>query len=866
MKKTCLLSLALAIAVSCSKSEPDTTIQQPPSTNEEVDHSIVQGEAIVKFDDEMIELIESDLNQGKLVTRSIGLNQALDEIGISSFRRLFPDASEYEPRTRREGLHKWYVVNYETSVAQTRATAELESITGVEYVESHRVAVTNGFNDPGYPNQWGYVNPDGNGYDINVLPVWSGYTTGNPKVIVAVVDEGVDVSHEDLASNCSHLNYSAISYNNTVVPGSHGTHVAGTIAAVNNNGIGVCGVAGGDAAKGKRGVSIMSCEILREVTKNGKKEVLNGSSAAAIKWAADHGAVICQNSWGYSYDRDGDGKLNAREMAEALAGKISASDKEAIDYFIKYAGCDNDGNQLADSPMKGGLVVFAAGNDGIRNGVPANYEAVIAVASIGNDGRKASYSNYGDFVDIAAPGSSIYSTLPNGKYGYLSGTSMACPHVSGVAALAVSYYGGVGFTCDELKERILATKKTKNIADNIGGLVDAMGALTYGGDFIPGKVKGLSGSVNSNELKLSWPVSGDDAGHPAYGYSVMLGKDRAAVEAAVPTSGNIPDVMQKVVFCNAGIGETISVDVDGLDFECDYYAKVTGFSYSRTYGDASDVVRITTGANNPPVIELDAGDHLILKSHESKVIRISMYDPDGHLFSYDYKAGSVADSFMETPGGFWQMSINANMADAGEYMAEITATDSYGAATTKRISYVVLENTPPNKIKDIEDIFTTAIGSEFTMNMTDYFIDPDGENLSFEITSSNPSVAYFAQNEDRIIGTVLKYGATVVTVTAVDAKKAKAQAEFRLLAREASVKYAAYPNPVKDVLKVATGKDLEEIAVRIVSQTGAIVYDGSLKASAFEPAEIDMSRCAPGKYMATLRIGSKEYNETIIKN
>lgn len=126
----------------------------------------------------------------------------------------------------------------------------------------------------------------------------------------------------------------------------------------------------------------MSCEILRDVVTNGKAETLNGSVPTAIKWAADHGAVICQNSWAYSYDMNGDGKLNSSELAKALAGKVNTSDRVAIDYFIKYAGCDNNGNQLPDSPMKGGLVVFAAGNENIKNGVPANYEPVVAVAAI----------------------------------------------------------------------------------------------------------------------------------------------------------------------------------------------------------------------------------------------------------------------------------------------------------------------------------------------------------------------------------------------------------------------------------------------------------------------------------------------------
>ena len=859
MRRLFLSLLALMLIISCSKEETANTDKEKANTSQEVDHSIVQGEAIVRFSDEMISLIESDLNEGKLATRSMGLNQALDEIGISSIKRLFPNAGKFEPRTRREGLHKWYVVKFGETVPQTRATMELESVPGIEQVENQRAIKLEGFNDPKLSSQWGFNNPKG--YDINVIPVWNSYTTGNPRVIVAVVDEGVDVKHEDLAANCGTKHYNAITYNTTIVAGSHGTHVAGSIAAVNNNGIGVCGVAGGDAKNGKKGVTIMSCEILREV--NGK--TLNGSSAAAIKWAADHGAVISQNSWGYSYDRDGDGRLNSAELAEALAGTVSASDKAAIDYFIEYAGCDNDGNQLPDSPMKGGLVVFAAGNEGIQNGAPANYEPVIAVGAIDNFGNKASFSNYGEFVDIAAPGTSILSTYPDNKYNSLQGTSMACPHVSGVAALLVSYLGGPGFTCDELKDRLLSTKNTTIVPKSIGGLVDAMAALTYGSDFVPGKVNDIKASVVTNEASLSWITAGDAKGHPAYGYSVIFGKDKAAVEAADPVSESLSNVSRQVVLSDVKYNETMNVTLSDLDFNSEYYVKISGFSYSKTYGETSDVISFLTGKNNRPVIELEEPDGITLKSHEVKDIKMNIYDPDGHTFSCDYKPGSNADTFDKSMDGKWQVRIRAANAEAGSYTAQLTATDKYGETAIKEIRYTILENTPPQKIKNVEDMFFTSVGSSFTLNMTDYFTDADGEELGYSVSTGNPSVARMVPNVDQITGTILQYGATTITITAMDAKNATAKVEFKILAREASVEYAAYPNPVKDILRVATGKDLEEIAVRIVSQTGGTVYDGSLKASAFEPAEIDMSKCAPGKYMATIRIGSKEYKETIIK-
>ncbi len=852
--------LALTI-ISCSKEETKDSDKETAGTAQEVDYSFVQGEAIVKFDDEMIDLIEDDLDNGKIVTRSMGLNQALDEIGISSIKRLFPDAGEFEPRTRKEGLHKWYVVNFKESVPQTRATTELESTPGIEHVESRRAVILNDFNDPGFNKQWGFYNTESKGHDINVAPVWSGYTTGDPKVIVAVVDEGVDLEHEDLAANCGTRHYSAVTFNSTVVGGGHGTHVAGTIAAVNGNGVGVCGVAGGDAAKGKKGATIMSCEIFREV--NGKTR--NGSSALAIKWAADNGAVICQNSWAYNYDRDNDGNLNASELAAALAGEVSLADKVAIDYFIKYAGCDNDGNQLPDSPMKGGLVVFAAGNENIQNGVPANYEPVIAVAAIDSYGKKAYYSNYGDFVDIAAPGSSIYSTKPGNKYGYLQGTSMACPHVSGVAALLVSYLGGQGFTCDELKDRILSTKNTSAVPKNIGGLIDAMAAMTFGADYIPVKVNDIKASVVTNEATLSWTNTGDAEGHPAYGYSIIYGKDKDAVEAADPACEPSTDVSREVVLSNVKYNETMSATLSDLDFSSEYHVKMAGFSYAKTYGEASDVVRFVTGRNNPPVIEIDEIEPLTLKSFETKEISVSIYDPDGHDFTYDYKPGSDADRFSKTLDGKWKIQIKASGTDAGTYTALLTATDKFGESAIKEIRYTILENTPPQKIKDIEDMFFVSLGETFTLNAPDYITDADGEELGYSISLSDPNVAHIVPNGDRIVGTILQYGATTVTITALDAKNAAAKVEFRILAREASIDYTAYPNPVKDILSIATGAELKDVRIRIASTTGSIVFDQTVKASAFEPAKIDMSECAPGRYSATIRFNSKEYKQTIIK-
>lgn len=335
------------------------------------------------------------------------------------------------------------------------------------------------------------------GADVNILGAWA-KSTGHEDVIVAVLDEGVCVEHPDLMANIwvnedevarstedndnngyagdvNGFNFvkgiGQITWNDYLDSG-HGSHVAGVISAVNNNNEGVSSIAGGNGTSG--GVKIMSCQIFSGNTGASVLEV-----ARAMKYAADNGAVILQCSWGYvsgeanAYDW---GEQGFRTEEEWKNG--SPLEYSALDYFVHNAGSPN-------GAINGGVVVFAGGNESApAAGFPGAADFAVSVAAIAADYTPAVYTNYGPGTTISAPGGDqdyyweyvddehnygevgcILSTLPynvsKSGYGYMEGTSMACPHVSGVLALAISYAAelAVQITPEQLKAWMYETAK-----------------------------------------------------------------------------------------------------------------------------------------------------------------------------------------------------------------------------------------------------------------------------------------------------------------------------------------------------------------------------------------------------------------------
>ena len=347
------------------------------------------------------------------------------------------------------------------------------------------------FNDPLLPNQWNMHN-EGEGVngikgmvagsDINAYEAWE-MCAGDPSIIVAVLDEGVMHSHPDLNANMwvnpkESFNANQDADGNGYVDDvhgynfvrnrgiltwdspfdtGHGTHVAGMVAAVNNNGQGISSIAGGTG--NGDGVRIMSCQLF-----DGQNVASTYEEAQAIKYAADNGAVILQCSWGfnsgYTSFPDQPGFNTVEEWSQTCALQ-----KESLDYFIHNAGSPN-------GVIDGGVAIFAGGNEGSpQAGYPGAHVDYISVASMAGDFTTSTFSNYSRHIGLAAPGGDvdfhqdergmILSTMPplvaESGYGYMEGTSMACPQVSGSVALALSYAAKnyKHFKADKFRELIL---------------------------------------------------------------------------------------------------------------------------------------------------------------------------------------------------------------------------------------------------------------------------------------------------------------------------------------------------------------------------------------------------------------------------
>ncbi|MDR4949950.1 S8 family serine peptidase [Neobacillus cucumis] len=480
---------------------------------------------------------------------------------------------------------KLYKITDGSSVDQT--IAKLRKSTNVAYVQPNYKVTKYAVTDPFYSQLWGLKNTGQNvngyngtaGMDINAEAAWAKTTGAN--VVVGVVDEGIDFNHPDLKNNAwvnpgeiagdgidnDHNGYvddingwDFYNHDNSVYDSNngdeHGTHVAGTIGASANN-VGVIGVA--------PNVKLVSLKFM------GPDGGYDTDAIEAIQYADKMGIKILNNSWG-----------------------SNTYDQALYDAIKNYHG----------------LFVAAAGNDGVNTDSTPSYPAafdlpnIISVASIDNTGNLSWFSNYGaNSVDVAAPGEDIYSTAPyafandyNNDYQYMSGTSMATPHVTGSAALVLATHPS--YTAANIKQALMDTsKKLSTLTGKVvsGGLINVGSAVSYTADNdndIPGTT--WTGSKVSNSLDAATDT--DDV------YAVTLSKGEkitASLSGAAGTDFDLYLYDSKATTVKSSDGILKSSEKGGTSSESvTFVAPAAGTYYLDTYaysGKGTYTLSVTLG-------------------------------------------------------------------------------------------------------------------------------------------------------------------------------------------------------------------------------------------------------------------------------
>ncbi len=653
----------------------------------------------------------------KYVTTGVRqLDAMASKVHAVSMKRVFPYAGKNEARHHQYGLDQWYDITFDNSemtplqvknlykstvgimcaqrvpVYTISDSQKYRRITPAQIARAQKASATMPFNDPMLAAQWHYHN-DGSisgckaGADINLFPAWASGVTGSSDVIVAIIDGGFQIDHPDLKDNVwvneAELNgkpgvdddgdgyvddiygWNFMVDSNDLSAHSHGTHVAGTVGATNGNGIGVCGVAGG--SNGQGGVKMMVCQVFD--TRASSSAVAD--FAAAIVYAADMGASIAQCSWGLS-----------------TSGETDDAITEAIDYFTEVGGGDK---------MNGGLCIFASGNTSDEGDYfPGCLDEVVGVGATTSTGAPAYYASRGSWVDVSAPGGlldnstelGVLSTLPGDTYGYNEGTSMACPHVSGIAALILSKYGNKNFSNETL--RTLLTTSVNDIYSDYpeyaglfgSGCIDAYKALQGSEGSVPSAVADYTLTPSHDNVLVEWLVPDNDekmVDHHVIYYSTS--EFDASADLSKLRSVSV-DTKYKVS------GDSVSYELSGLKANTTYYFTIV--AYNR-WGKASAASAVKTATTNEgPTATFDK-TALSLSLNASKAATaegsFGISNTGKGVLKYELTAATTKATYSTsdrnakpTPGNVVAFSGKMQMASATTSASNTLVTSDYQAA------------------------------------------------------------------------------------------------------------------------------------------------------------------------------------------
>lgn len=514
-------------------------------------------------------------------------------------------------------------------------------------------------------------------------------------------------------------------------------------------------------------------------------------------------------------------------------------------------------------------MVFAAGNDSYDINCPSSYEPCLAVSALGADYGAAWYTNYGDWVDVAAPGgdsrdgNEIYSTLPGNQYGHMQGTSQACPQVSGIAALAVAYLGGPGFTAEMLRERIEEGVKDISMYNSpsryLGkGLVDAYRILMPESGEPPERIEDFMAEADGNAVTVSCTLPYDPDDVALNMLLIYYGTDTLASVYPFRVSDMRP-------------GDAFSGSFILPEYSTTYRLAASVTDKGGNSSPLSEEVSVTTGYNNPPEAEPLDGTRMEVCAYQTAYMRFHLSDPDGHAMTatLDPMPENGVMRIVDMGDDTVAVRIDASRMEAGDYSLDFVVADMYGAWTSVPLSVSVLENRPPEVLDNAIPglVFTSDMDASETLPWYSFFRDEDGEELIVSTAVDDMSVAVASVNSfGNIVVTPMSYGETWVEMTASDNSGETAIYRLKVVVRDGAGPVDLYPNPVVDVLTIRPGVESAKGTVRVLSNSGSVVYKSENEIlSVFSPLKVDMSGVPGGIYTVVIGYDGIEIKQNVAK-
>lgn len=933
MKKLYFLIFILFSLFACRQEEEMIPQSGPEQGGAVTEAPVLKGHVRVKLKAGVPEKLNVVKTRTGISSGITALDLANVDLSVYRMERVFPPAGKFEARHKEAGLDLWYDVYFDEKIPTRSAVRTFGDVPEVEYVEEIRTArlcdyrvvpepleplrsmlrrkATRAgetekmpFNDPRLPEMWHYNNTGEavngltgalEGADIGVFEAWK-TETGSPNVIVAVMDGGIQYNHPDLAANMwvneAELNgqpgvdddnngyvddiygwnfvtaknvagpgADSIRGNGAITPYEHGTHCAGTISAVNGNDLGVCGIAGG-SGQGD-GVRLMSCQIFHIDGTTGEEG--RYADPNMYVYAADMGAVISSNSWSNgSYD-------------ESVF--LHSAMRSAIDYFIRYAGTDVN-TRRQNGPMNGGLVIFSAGNENSDTKEwPGAYSNVLTVAAMAHNFKRATYSNFGDWIDMTAPGGEIsygdnyavLSTTINDQYAWLQGTSMACPHVSGSAALVLSKFQGEGYTPNELRDRLInSTHSLDAYNQRFGGLlgagyIDVGLALTPPSTLAPETSPLILVDAYDDWAIVEWEVKAAADG-PMSSYVISW--------STSPLQPETPDAVVESKTVNVRYvkaGTILRDTIKGLSLGQTYYFTLNAHDRWGGVSDDAPQISATLRENLPPVLSPEWNGTVLLNEGAERTLRLKVKEPEKQQVvcvitpALDWiKVENTGDTVLD-------IRLTPGYTAAGKYALQVQVSDPYGKLVRMDMPVEVLyKELAPRQIQILPDLQLTNNGTRTTVKLTDYFADAKGRALIYEVENSSKPIANVQRSGDNLFIEPKMLGRTEVMVRAKNEAGLGVSQRFvvEVIAGEnVAVENAltVYPNPVKNDLKVSLPPALRgEVSLKVYNTSGRLMKLEKVVVGD-EGYTLDMRGMQAGTYVLQVEGANGSWKKNIIK-